>query len=535
MVPIGLFTPAEAAAYLTAKLAVYDRADSPEHVEALAEELGYLPLALAQAAAYLIDLGLDCATYRDRFADRRRVLPDLMPDDTGLPDDHRAALAATWSLSIEQANRLRPTGLARPMLELASLLDHSGIPQAVLTSAPALAYLAQYRTFSVNMTSSGKAIAAGELVNAADAADALRCLHRLSLVDLDPGAPHRAVVVHNLIQRATRESLPAARRGPLARAAADAVLAAWPTIERDASLTQALRASTAILADHAEADLWQPDPHPVLLRAGHSLGKAGLVRASMGYWQKQHSTALRYLGPSHPSTLTTRHHLAYWQATWGDPGGAAAAFEEVLAARLRVLGPNHPDTLTSRSALARSRGMAGDPAGAVAAFEEVLADRLRVLGRDHPDTLATSSDLAYWRGQAGDPAGAVAAFEEVLADRLRVLGRDHPDTLATSSDLAYWRGQAGDPAGAVAAFEEVLADYLRVLGRDHPDTLATNGNLAYWRGQAGDPAGAVAAFEKVLAACLRVLGRNHPHTLTTHNNLAYWQGKVHPSQETGTA
>lgn len=140
LIHVGLFTPGEAGAYLTAKLAAHQPTDQPDQIANLAADLGILPLPLAQAAAYLTDRDLDCATYRDRLADRRRTLPDLAPDDSGLPDDHRTVLAATWSLSTEQADRLRPAGLARPMLELASMLDPNGIPQTVLTSPPARAF-----------------------------------------------------------------------------------------------------------------------------------------------------------------------------------------------------------------------------------------------------------------------------------------------------------------------------------------------------------------------------------------------------------
>ena len=363
LVEVGLFTPTEAAGYLTAKLAAHHRTDQPDQIAGLAADLGYLPLALAQAAAYLIDLSLDCAGYRGRLDDRRRGLPDLVPDDSGLPDDHRATLAATWSLSVEQAGRLRPVGLARPMLELASMLDPNGIPEAVLTGPPALAYLTEYRTTGTGAdgdTSGDRDRGVGAGADGGDAGDALRCLHRLSLAELDPGAPHRAVRVHNLIQRATRESLPESRRGPLARAAAAALLAAWPEIERDTALAQALRSSTSTLAGHAGAELWQPGGHRVLFRAGDSLGEAGLVKAAITYWQDLHATALRYLGPDHPETLITRHNLARW------------------------------------------RGAAGDPAGAVAAYEELLADYQRVLGPDHPNTLITRHNLVYWRGEAGD-------------------------------------------------------------------------------------------------------------------------------------
>jgi len=86
-----------------------------------------------------------------------------------------------------------------------------------------------------------------------------------------------------------------------------------------------------------------------------------------------------------------------------------------------VQGPDHPNTLITRNNLASWRGEAGDPAGAAAASEELLADQLRVQGPDHSDTLRVRSNLASSRGEAGELAGAAAASEELLADQLWVL------------------------------------------------------------------------------------------------------------------
>ena len=71
-----------------------------------------------------------------------------------------------------------------------------------------------------------------------------------------------------------------------------------------------------------------------------------------------------------------------------------------------MLGPDHPETLTTRANLASWRGEAGDPAGAAAAYEELLADLLRVLGPDHPNTLTTRGNLAYWTGEADGGSGS---------------------------------------------------------------------------------------------------------------------------------
>ena len=85
VVDVGLFSAAEADEYLRAKLA-----DQPELLpgaDELAADLGRLPLALAQAAAYVLDRRLTCSGYRRRLRERR--LADVAPN--ALPDDHAAS------------------------------------------------------------------------------------------------------------------------------------------------------------------------------------------------------------------------------------------------------------------------------------------------------------------------------------------------------------------------------------------------------------------------------------------------------------
>lgn len=514
-VNVGPFTEAEAAAYLTAALAAHHRTDTADQINALAHDLGHLPLALSQAVAYLVDLDLDCAAFRHRLADRTRALAELTPDTAGLPDDQQTALAAAWALSIERANQLRPAGLARPLLELTSLLDPNGIPDVVLTSPPVLTYVTGAR-------------ADGPAPTADDARDALRALYRLSLIDHNPRATTatQAIRVHQLIQRAVRDTLVPDRRHAVARSAADALLSVWPDIDRDRSLAQALRANTAILHAVTGDSLWFPNPHRVLFRAGKSLAYTGLVSAAIDHYQHLHILAHQHHGPDHPDTLSTRGALARWRGDAGDPAGAVAAFEQLLTDVVRVLGPDHPETLATRDKLAGWRGQAGDFAEAVTAFSRLLTDEMRALGPDHPATLTTRRNLAYWQGRMGDPADAAAAFSELLDDYLRILGPDHPDTLGTRHDLARWMGEAGDAAGAVTAYKELLTARVRVLGSEAPDTLHTRHNLASWQGESGDPVGARVAFTELYSDYCRIFGPDHPHTLTTRHNLAYWRGRA---------
>ena len=519
LVEVGLFTPDEATRYLTEKTG-HDGAAAQARL--LAAELGFLPLALAQAAAYLADRGLSFADYRRRLVDARRRLPELLPEPGALPDDHRETVAATWALSIDLADRLHPPGLARPTLHLLSLLDPNGIPESVLTTAASLDHLRRCRPAE---------LVGDRTVDAEDARDALYGLHRVNLISFDPGQAGRAVRVHGLVQRATREQFTAEQIRLTSRSVADALYGAWPEIERDSALGQVLRANAETLNGHAGPLLWDPEPHPVLWRAGRSLTQAGFAADALVYWRRLHTRAEARLGADHADTLTARHHVAYALGQNGDPAAAVAGYERLLADRSRLHGPDDRETLICRGNLANWQGSAGDPERAARDFAVVLADFLRLLGPDHFDTLNARHNLAFWRGRAGDPAGALVAFEELLADLIRVLGPDHPKTLNTRYNVAFWRGLAGDPAGARIASAQLLADRLRVLGPDHPSTLITRYNHARWRGEAGDPAGAVAELEELLVDRIRVLGTDHPHTDRTRTRLDYWRRRAGDGDE----
>lgn len=339
LVELGLFSRAEAVASLCGVLASHGRAEPSSQLAALADDLGCLPLALSQAAAYLADAHLTCADYRGLLADRATSLADAAPD--ALPDDQSITVAAARSLSIDRADALRPAGLARPMLHLASFLDANGIPEIVLTSEPARASLTLHRSPS---TGSRTPLDSRPVQNR-DAARALLALYQLHLIDHTPDIPHQSVGIHQLVQRAARDTLSPHQHEGTARTAADALLAAWPAIERDTALAQAPRANTTALSACAHDTLIRPNAHAVLYRPGDSLGEMGRAMAAQSHFRHLVDTIRHHLGADHRDILAARHQLAWWRGEAGDASGAAASLADLLDDGVRVLGANHPHTL----------------------------------------------------------------------------------------------------------------------------------------------------------------------------------------------
>ena len=404
-----MFTPADAHAYLAAKLDAEPNSDRMREAEELAADSAICRWRWPRPPRSSSTTTTPAPATAPGSPTGAASWASCSPT-TRWPMTTSSTVAATWSISIDAADQLAPVGLARPLLQIASVLDPNGFPTDLIDTPAVLDYLRSRARRDARPAISRPARGDGR-GGGQDSRDALANLARLSLVDRLDAAPTggpAGVRVHALVQRATLQHLDRATVARLVRVAADALMQIWPEIEHDPQLGQTLRSNTAAVRGHDPDALWKPDGHPVLFRAGHSLGRPD--------WSPP---------------------------PW--PTGPQMVHEADRLPRPRP--PRHPDHPRTTSP---TGGAAGDPAGPSPPFEQLLADRLRVLGPDHPDTLTTRDNLARWRG-GGDPAGAAAAFEQAAGRPLRVLGPDHPDTLTTRSNIARLAGAAGDPAGAAAA------------------------------------------------------------------------------------
>ncbi|MEV6821472.1 tetratricopeptide repeat protein [Nocardiopsis dassonvillei] len=527
LLDVDVYTLDEARTFLTRALDEAGIAHTIAEVDALARDLGYLPLALGQAVTYMAELGMGCDDYLQAFHDRMNTLDQVFPDwDSPVP------LAATWDLSLAQADTFAPQGVARPMMGLVALLDGAGIPEQVLTAPPVLEYLAAHRTKETGSAT------APTILTSHQARAALAGLQRWNLITctVPPGATERhapeetLIGAHQLVQRATREHRATGPGRRSVQALADALLQIWPKVERNTTLTQQLRNNTAALRSHhsvegrnSEAWLWEPAGHRLLFRAGKSLGECGRVQEAVSYCEQLVDHARHYLGPDHPDTFASRNNLADARGKAGDIIGAATAYEKLIQDELRIFGPDHPKTLKDQSNLTFMLSESGKSAGASTTYEKILQVQHRILGPDHLDVLITRNNLAFMRGQDGDIDGAIQDFGNLLKDQIRILGPDHLETLNTRRNLAELRGLSGDIRGADIEYEKILTDQLRTLGTDHPSTLRTRQGIAELVGKSGDSKGAIIAYEKLLSDRLRTLGPDHPHTLNARYNIAFWR------------
>ncbi len=499
-VPIEVFTGEEATAFLADRTGLTDAAGAAE----VAFELGFLPLAVAQAAAVIAGQRLGYGSYLDRL----RALPvaEYLIRAEGQAYPHGVAEAVLLSLDAVQP------GVCIGVMEMMAVLSAAGVRRDLLHAAGQAGALAD----------DGRGAGVGpEVVDAALARLAEGSLLTFSL-------DGQVIIAHRLVMRVVRETLARQERlgsgcritASVLEARAEALAGSQdrPAVrdfpEQVAALQEAMAGSGGeddettrlllrlrFLAVYFLNDL--EDSAPLAIAVGEPLV----------------ADYERRLGPEDIDTVSARDNLANSYRQAGRVAEAIALHEQALADYERVLGPDNPHTLGSRSNLAAAYLEAGRVAEAIALDEQVLAAFERTLGPDHPDTLSSLNNLAIGYQHAGRVPEAIALYEQVLAVRERVLGPDHPDTVSARSNLALGHQGAGRVAEAIALHEQVLAARERMLGPDHPDTLSSLNNLAIGYQQTGRMAEAIALHEQVLAARERMLGPDHPDTVKAREVL----------------
>ncbi|MBT2384254.1 FxSxx-COOH system tetratricopeptide repeat protein [Streptomyces sp. ISL-11] len=483
---LDVFTRSDSLAYLRTRVPGIPA----EQADVLAQDLGDLPLALAQAAG-VIGSGMTVDRYRQLLTTNTASI--LRKATSG----YAASLAAAVGIAAGRLDDDHPEATA--LLRLGAFFGPDPIPTGWLENArPELTTIP------------------GDPDDVMWPRDALHSLSRYGLARVD----HESFQIHRLTQAVLRD-----RTGPeqVGRIRDDLVTLlcgvdpgapdapeAWP---RWAPLASHLTAGHAVSTE-------RPELRPILLKAAFFLLMSGQPRSAYDLTAALRRSWEAELGPDHPDTLTCMQYLGHATADLGDISGALPVVEDTYVRRRRILGDDHPDTLQSANDLAAVLARAGKIVTAHRMDEDTFARRRRVLGEDHPDTLQSAHNLSGALYSRGDYAEARRMDEDTLARRRRVLGEGHIHTLQSALSLATCLNSLGEYVEARRMHEDVLARRRRVLGEDHPDTLWSGHNLASTLFSLGERVEARRMEEDNLARRRRVLGEDHPDTLWSTHNLA---------------
>jgi hypothetical protein len=504
----------------------------------IAEALGDLPLALAQAGAHLADTAIGVQGYLTLLAERTR---ELLAQ--GASATYPVSLAASVQITLDRLAVQSPVALE--LLSLAAYLAPEPIPLTLFTTHPAqlpdpLAIVAGDPLAFTALTWLLRQYGLAHVEPAALA------LHRL-LAAILRTQPHQRPDLPTLVVRLLRAAVPAdpwnnPPAWPAWRQLLPHVLIATDShrtltrVEQD--LAWLLLRAAEYLHTRGEPATARPlferardlrrsmlgDDHPDTLDSAGSLSRNLLELGQYEPARKLGEDTLtrmrRVLGDDHPHTLESASSLAVnlWALGHYEQGRQLA--EDTLTRYRRVLGDDHPSTLCSANSLALVLRELGQYEPARQLAEDTLTRQSRVLGDDHPDTLESANSLAVTLRTLGHHEPARQLAEDTLTRCRRVLGDDHPSTLRSAIVLADALWALGQYERARQLAEDTLTRYRRVMGDDHPDTLRSATVLAVCLGELGQYEPARQLAEDTLTRMRRVLGDDHPHTLRSAHHLA---------------
>ncbi len=455
-IPIPVLTKSEGGRLLRSRVA---GKHSEEHVVELLEELGYLPLAITQAAAFMSKRRKTIPKYLElyRKSDSARVQMLTYEFSDHGRQYNMESVAKTWIISFEYIRRENPR--SANLLSLMSCFDRHAIPSSLVHDTEE---------------------------NDLDFEDAVAVLCAFSLIKSDEAGT--SFDMHNLVQIATKLWLTDEKKG-----------------EEDHWAFEALKS----LAQKFPAPQTHPTSEYWTLCASF-LSHAQLILAHPFRIQREEIQLTR------ATLLLSVARYSHWRGALME---CEVKTQESLGIREKILGQKHPDTLRSLGQLAWTFLLTRNPQESVDAGRRCLELRREVLGENHPETIDCLSDLAMALENQERFEESEEMQRQALQASERILGLDHPDTLNCLSHLAFVLDSQSKYKEAEIAFRKVINMKTKVLGPESSLIVTDLNNLAVVLNNQGEYDEAEELFRRALELEEKLFGKSHVETVVTLLNL----------------
>jgi tetratricopeptide (TPR) repeat protein len=421
-------------------------------LDALADALGDLPLALDQAAAYMDETKTTASDYLALFRDHAMELLAL-----GEPTTTEQTVATVWQVSLNRVRVDEPA--TQDLLNLCAFLAPDAIPRALFSDHTA-----------VLPEALGKTVVQRLPYNAA-----VSIIGRYSLMTVTPDS----LAVHRLVQTVIRASLTSEVQRLWARVAVRLISTAFPRGSSNPATWPAcapLLPHALVTVDHAEALRIESETTALLL---NEVGVYLWARSELIQAKELHERALALdeaqFGSDHVAVANSLNNLGLVLWDLVDSAGARAVHERALAIREARLGAHHPAVAASLNNLGAALWDLAELQEARAAHERALAIMERQLGDDHPAVAASLNNLGAVLVDLGELARARAVYEralEILDRRVSDHRDGRPGALRLSSSASLGISDVGELAVARAVLDPALPDRQPRLVGGNPPTAA---------------------------------------------------------------
>lgn len=503
-IDIDVMKPNEAVDFLFDRTG-RDRKDPKEEAAALklSEDLGFLPLALEQAAAYIHEVKCGFQSYLESFKRRQLELLEKRKPVTG---DYKCSVTTTWLLNFEQIEKASPA--AADLLRLSAFLQPDVIPLELISRGAS--------QLGPALSEALKEVENDPLV----LDELLSSLRRYSLIRRDEA--ENTYSIHRMVQAVIRSLLKSPEEAASVKRAVNAVSQAFPKPEFknwrvcERFLQQALNIPHLIdrVPDESHEGARLLDEVATYLQTRARFGEAEALR------QRALEMRETVLGQDHIEVAEVLNNLAELYRHQGKFTEAEPLYLRSLVIVEKSLGKNHPTV----AAILNNQALLYQDQGELAVAEPIQLRALEIwenaLGRDHPNIATCLNNLASLFLAQGKLDHGEPLLLRALEIREKALGRDHPDVAAILNNLGAIYQAQRKLAEAEPLARRSLGIWEKALGRDHPSVATSLNNLARLYQAEGKPAEAEPLFKRAIEINEKAYDRGHPNTAAALENYA---------------
>jgi len=451
-IDIDVFDEDEAGDFLEKRTEIKDCKDK---ALTLAERLGFLPLALEQAAVYIKINKISFDRYLSMLEKRGISLLDKKS-----AKNYPKTLDATMDISIDKINQES----AIQLLYLCSYMAAKDIDESLFNKHPEFlpAPLSEVITDEDEMI------------------DVWQELTQYSLLKKQDDG--KGYTMHRLLQEVVRNKIKNDQQWAVC--CLNIFVKTYNFIYGDvASHNNFMK-----LTPHVEAFLnastliWAEDGQQRRRAFLYNMGGAGLFE--LGYdnralrWFKKALKIREKVLGEHPSTANTYNNIGEIYRTMGDYNEALELFYKALKIKEEMLGVEHPSTAITYNNIAEMHRMQGEYNKALELHHKTLDIFKKVLAIEHPDIATTYNNIAGVYCEQSDYNRALMWYNKSLAVNEKVSGVEHPDTATTYNNIAEVYHKQGYHNNALKLYFKALVIFEKVLGVKHPSTIIVYNNIA---------------------------------------------------------
>jgi tetratricopeptide (TPR) repeat protein len=516
-IEVDVFRRAESKQLLTRRMTDSDGQTmvlEPE-AEELAAKLGDLPLALEQAAAWLLATTMSVREYIDLLEVRRL---ELLRE--GQPPNYPLTVASMVAVSIEKLRSIDEAIVQ--LFALFAYLGGDGIRQSLLRRGSNADLSPELKRALSNP------IRTGQLVRELRRYGLAKTVSRAASSSVPDSADRSPrLQVHRLVQWVLRDTLDPDQREQTLRNVQNLLAAASPgdpdeigELDLQSEMGPHLTPADMIHASTAQGRQTVLDYARYLYLAGDFENSKITAQRAADAWAAA-DPSQEYLGPDGQSTLLALAQVANATRALGDSRLGAAilldAYERFIASD--ALGPEHEYTLITGNQRGHDLRIEGRYREALAFDQQSVQAHRRTFGEGEVYTLRAMNNLAVDHRLIGEFAAALQLDEEI-ASHYADSGVLDIQVVRTNINVARDLYGLGHYVAALQRLEEWMPTQERLIGARHLHVLMADRLHAITLRKLGRLDDALSAMRAARARTVQQLKPGHEHAVVADLSMA---------------